>query len=171
MTRVPVLLGAIALFVVGCGRKAAVVAPELIHPKPPANLVATATRDGVQLRWSRPSQYTSGKRMRDLDGFIVERAQEQDGHLVFTEAATIHLEDRYRFQQERRMEWVDPGVTEGQRYLYRVIALTLDAYRSEPVGPVSIDYRRPAAKPSATDAKGTKSPRAPEPSPPAPPLP
>ena len=139
-----------ALLLAACGRRTTPVAPELVHPKPPADVVASATPGGVQLRWARPSQYTSGKRMRDLEGFIVERAADEGGHLIFAEVATIHLEDRYRFQQARRIEWLDANVSEGQRYFYRVVALTLDDYRSKPAGPVAIDFRRPTAtKPAA----------------------
>lgn len=133
---------------VACGRTGPVVAPELVHPKPPADVFATAMPDGVQLRWARPSQYTSGKRMRDLGSFIIERATDTGTTLEFTEIGTVTLEDRYRFQQDRRVEWLDTSATDGQRYAYRVVAVTLDDYHSEPAGPVSIDFRRPTAKPT-----------------------
>lgn len=138
---------ALCVAVAACGRKSLPIAPELVHPKPPADVIASATPGGVLLRWARPSQYTSGQRMRDLDGFVVERAQDVDGKIAFAEVSTIHLEDRYRFQQQRRVEWTDADVNDGQRYFYRVSALTLDGYRSEPAGPVSIDYNRADAKP------------------------
>ena len=147
MTRVQPWLGAVVVLALACGHRSSPVAPELIHPKPPADVVATAMPGGVQLRWARPTQYTSGKRMRDLDGFVVERAPDEGRAPVFAEVGTIHLDDRYRFQQTRRVEWLDADATDGQRYLYRVSALTLDGYRSAPAGPVSIDFRRPAAAP------------------------
>jgi hypothetical protein len=159
MTQARAWISAVAVIAVACGHRSAPVAPELIHPKPPANVVATAMPGGVQLRWARPTQYTSGKRMRDLDGFVVERAPDDGRGGVFAEIGTIHLEDRYRFQQTRRVEWLDAAATDGQRYLYRVLALTLDGYRSAPAGPVSIDFHRPAAPPPTTPKSTTGAPQ------------
>ena len=96
--------------------------------------------EGVRLTWLRPLQYSGGQRMHDLDRFLVERAPGKGAPATFTRVATVVLEDRFRFRKERRLDWVDRDAKPGERYLYRVIAVTRDGSRSPPAGPVAIQY-------------------------------
>ena len=131
------------VFVCGaCGHKNRPVAPELVRPEAPEQLAATATPEGVRLSWLRPLKYSGGQRMNDLGGFVIERAS---GDARFAKVGTVELEDQTRFRKERRIEWLDHDVRPGERYLYRVIAVTLDRYRSSPAGPVSVTFGRPPA--------------------------
>jgi hypothetical protein len=124
--------------VVACGLKNAPVPPELVRPLPPAKITATAVRGGVQLRWRRPTQYTGGGRMRDLDRFDIERAPGAAG--PFALAGTLTLADQQRFRQQRDLEWTDREVQPGATYAYRVIAHTVDGSRSVASPPVVIRY-------------------------------
>ena len=123
-----------------CGRKSLPVAPETVRPRAPATLAAASTPEGIRLTWLRPLLYTGGQRMHDLDRFLVERAPGEGAPSAFTRVATVVLEDRFRFRKERRLDWVDREVKAGERYLYRVIAVTRDGSRSVPAGPVAIRY-------------------------------
>ncbi len=120
-----------------CGRKGPPVAPELVQPEPPESLAAAATPAGVRLTWNRPDRYSGGKHMDDLGSFAIERAP-ADGGAAFTRIGTLELEDQQRFRKERHLEWVDHDAKPGVRYLYRVIAVTLDRYQSRPAGPVAV---------------------------------
>ena len=133
-----VLLAAFAA--VACGVKGRPLPPELVQPEAPTALVATSTADGVKLTWRRPTKYSGGKHMRDLGGFDIERAIGADG-IEFTRAGTVILDDQTRFRQERSMQWTDTSVAAGTTYRYRVIAYTIDDYRSAAAGPVVIEYR------------------------------
>jgi hypothetical protein len=135
MRRVAGIILATALACGACGQKNRPVAPELVRPEAPGELAATAVADGVKVSWLRPLRYSGGQRMNDLGGFTIERAS---GDANFVKAGTLQLEDQTRFRKERRLEWVDHEVQPGTRYLYRVIAVTLDGYRSAPAGPVSV---------------------------------
>lgn len=130
----------------GCGLKNDPVPPEMVRPTPPAKVAATATADGVELRWRRPTAYTGGGRMRDLRGFDVERAATADG--PFATVGTTTLEDQQRFRQERAMSWIDRGAERGRTYAYRVIAFTVDGSRSDPSPPVEIRYVPPRERPA-----------------------
>jgi hypothetical protein len=132
------LLGGV-LLLAACGRKSAPVAPELVRPGVAENLTAIATPEGVRLTWLRPERYSGGQRMNDLAGFLIERAP-GEGPAAFAPVHTLELEDQERFRRERRLEWTDPMVRPGERYLYRVIALTLDGDRSAPSGPVAVRF-------------------------------
>jgi hypothetical protein len=142
----------LALALAACGRRALPVAPELVEPEPVENLAAIATPEGVRLSWLRPTRYTGGARMNDLGGFEIERAPGEGTPPKFTKVGTLALEDQQRFRKERHLEWVDRDVRAGERYRYRVTAVTLDHSRSAPVGPVSVQYGGPPPSERAPDA-------------------
>jgi hypothetical protein len=131
------------VWLAACGHKARPTAPELVRPEAPGNVAAIVTPDGIRVSWLRPQKYTAGGRMNDLGGFTIERATAVgEGQTpVFRKVGTVTLDDQTRFRRERRLEWVDKDVTRGTRYLYRVIAVTLDGYHSAPGGPVAVSYR------------------------------
>ena len=137
------VVAGVVLVAVACGHKGGVVPPELVRPEPPTDLAASSTQDGVRVSWTRPTKYTGGQRMRDLGSFIVERTDAAASPPKFEHAATVELQDRTRFRQERRFQWVDQNVTPGQEYVYRVRARTLDGYESPWAGPAKVRFTRP----------------------------
>jgi hypothetical protein len=143
MIRVALAAGALAL-AAACGVKGRTFPPELVQPKPPTDLVGKSTVDGLRLMWKRPTSYSGGQRMRDLGGFDVERATGADG-IDFAKVATVEVNDQTRFRQERTIEWIDTSAEIGTTYRYRVVAYTLDGYRSAPAGPLTIARGPPPA--------------------------
>lgn len=132
MTRVArrgLLAAAALMALVACGRKSRPLAPELVQPLPPTGLTAAVQPEGVQLAWRRPTRTSGGRSLDDLDRFLVERAR-SDG--PFAIVHTLVVEDRERFRPASRFTWVDTAATAGERWRYRVVALTLDGYRSPP---------------------------------------
>ena len=144
-----VLLVAVA----ACGRKGAVVAPELIRPEPATDLSAVATPEGIRLTWVRPDRYQGGGRMHDLGRFVVQRAGADDAEIRFREVGRVELVDQDRIRPEHRLEWSDRDVAAGNRYLYRVIAVTVGGDRSIPAGPVSVRFGSPAETPAPAPAE------------------
>jgi hypothetical protein len=143
--KIATLLLCTAVASAACGHKNRPVAPELVRPEPPANLAAVSTPEGVRLTWLRPEKYSGGRRMNDLGGFVIERATvSEGGESHFDKVGTLALQDQNRFRKDRRLEWVDTTPQRGMRYAYRVIAFTLDGYRSAPVGPVSLLFGAPS---------------------------
>ena len=134
-------LAALLALTLACGQKGPPVPPQLVRPEPVSELGAMATPEGVRLTWGRPDHYTSGKSMKDLGGFTIERAPGDQGQ--FVRVGTVEVTDRTRFRKEHRFEWVDGTATAGTRYRYRVVAFTLDGYKSAPAGPVSVQYGKP----------------------------
>ena len=81
------------------------------------------------------------RRMNDLDGFVIQRATGTGAvSAAYAQVGKVTLTDQNRFRKERRLEWVDTAATPGERYFYRVIAVTLDGDRSIPAGPVSVQF-------------------------------
>jgi hypothetical protein len=129
-----------------CGRKSRPLAPELVRPEAPGDLSGISTPEGIRLSWLRPDHYSGGARMNDLGEFLIQRAPGEGVPPEFETVATLTLDDRFRFRQERRVTWTDPDVERGQRYLYRVVAVTLDNYRSAPAGPIAVRFGEPPAE-------------------------
>jgi hypothetical protein len=131
-----------------CGRKARPLPPELVRPEAPTELTAISTPEGIRLSWLRPQHYSGGGRMNDLGEFVIQRAPGDGAPPEFESVASLTLDDRFRFRPERRVTWTDQDVVHGRRYLYRVIAVTLDDYRSAPAGPIAIRFgEAPAEEP------------------------
>ena len=130
--------------VVACGVKSKPLAPELVQPTPPSSLVAKSLAEGVRLTWRRPTQYSGGKHMRDLAGFDVERTEGVDT-VAFTTVGTVDLTDQTRFQQEKSISWTDTSTVVGATYRYRIVARTLDRYRSVPSEAVTIEHHAGAS--------------------------
>jgi hypothetical protein len=153
------------LAAVACGVRSQPFPPELVQPQTPTSLVARSATDGIHLTWGRPTSYTGGKHMRDLAGFDIERATGVDT-LEFTHVGSVELTDQTRFQQERKVEWTDPSATTGTTYRYRIVAYTMDGYRSAPAGPVTIEHtpgtsaHAPPPPPSPAKGKAKKKARA-----------
>jgi hypothetical protein len=127
------------LAVAACGVRSRPLPPELVQPDPPTELVAKSAAEGVQLTWRRPTSYSGGRHMRDLAGFEIERATVPD--FDYAAVGTVTLTDQTRFQQDRAVTWTDATAAVGTAYRYRVIAVTLDRYRSVPSEPVTIEHR------------------------------
>ena len=147
MTRRHAMLLLLSTLAAACGRKTRLRPPEDVRPTAPDNIIAKAVPEGLLLSWSRPTEYTGGDRMRDLARFEVQRAVDRGGPLAYEMRTNFELTDRFRFQKAKRIEWTDTDVVEGQRYLYRVIAITADEDRSDPGGPIAVDYHRPPPAP------------------------
>lgn len=122
-------VGAFLLLLSACGHKTAIRPPSLVAPEAIGDLALNLEDQGVTLKWSRPQRYADGSEMDDLGGFVVLRAQ-RDGAQVqpFTRRALIPVEDRDRFQQEKKFSYTDEPLTAGTLYRYRVLAVTLDGY-------------------------------------------
>lgn len=155
------LLAALALLAaalpLGCGNKTALRPPGMIQPRPATSLAARSTPTGVALSWRRPVTYTGGGRMSDLGGFDIDRAPAGGGPEEYLRVGTMNLEDQERFRQDRSLEFTDTTAIPDMRYSYRVVAFTLDGYRSEPAF-VEALFSPSKAAPEKAKKKGAAAP-------------
>jgi hypothetical protein len=156
-TAVALVLAVLAL-APACGRKSRPLPPEEVQPEAPGDLTAIAVPEGVRLSFTRPTHYTGGGRMNDLGKLVVERAPGEGAAPKFEKVGEVVLEDRDRFRQERRLSWVDATATPGARYLYRVTAITIDRYKSQPAGPVAVRFGPAEEAPARTAPTPEKEP-------------
>ena len=142
-----VLLVLAAITLVACGRKTDIRPPELVAPRPVAEVAVASRPDGVAIRWSRPTQYVDGTSMEDLAGFVIERSRNNE---PFEELTRVPVTDQGRFQKVKRFEYLDTQVMPEGTYHYRIVAFTTDRYYSADSGAATITWIPP--QPSATPA-------------------
>lgn len=157
--------------VAGCGVKSAPIPPEAARPEQILDLEALPERHGIQLTWTRPQKYASGQSMKDLSGFTVMRATDQDQYQPIVE---VPVTDQERIQVVTRFSYTDNTVESGHDYRYEVVAYTTGGYKSLPSNEAALHYvRTPPPLPGAqgNPAPGTAPPFTPmlENHPPAPP--
>lgn len=120
---------ALALGVFGCGVKSTPLPPELVRPEQILDLHAQRVRRGVELTWSRPRRYVSGKHLSDLGDFIIMRSANFG---PMTQLAEIRVTDQERFRVQSKFEFLDTHVEPDRFYRYQVVSRTLDDYQSLP---------------------------------------
>jgi hypothetical protein len=130
---------------IGCGRKGSPRPPQWVVPNSPEPVLVEDTDRGVRILWKRPRAYADGSSLDDLGSFEIERACEPD--TTFRTIGVVRLLDRDRFRKEREFSVIDLDVPKDAPCRYRVVAVTIDEYRSDPAE--SPPILRGAAPPAA----------------------
>ena len=115
---------------VGCGKVGPPRLPELAVPLEPAPVQVRNRSSGFEISFRRPRAYLDGVDLYDLGSFEVSRSCEPNPG--FVPVADIPVVDHERFQKQSRVTLVDFDPQPGQVCIYRVVAVTLDDYRSAP---------------------------------------
>jgi hypothetical protein len=129
-----------------CGRKTMPKPPQLVAPKAVQELSLSTQKNGILVRWSRPTEYVDGTGMEDLGGFVVERNRYNS---PFSEIARIPVTDQGRFQKAKRFDHLDTQLLPGATYHYRVVAFTTDGYFSSPSDAAEITWNGASASPGS----------------------
>lgn len=150
---ITLLLLVTALSLSGCGRKGNPVIPGSIAPETVSGLTARPTPGKVSLAWSMPTKTTEGKRLLNLEMFIVQRGEVPEGTkpddcaCAYKTVATIDVEAPQPARiTEGKVLFDDVKVNNDQTYAYRVIAVNKYDRESKPAGPV---VARPSVPPAA----------------------
>jgi hypothetical protein len=142
-----VLLSILGVTIIGCGRYAPVIAPELTAPNVVKYQPFVPNSKGVSLTWIAPQQDRQGKKLKKLDGFRIYRREipmnrqarnDYDNEFkVIGVVADTTVAERVRRQKEQRavlksgrqvrlsqedlsVSFLDANVTTGSLYLYKV---------------------------------------------------
>jgi hypothetical protein len=143
-TVIMVAMGASALLT-GCGVKSAPIAPEYAAPARILDLRAESAIGGIKLTWSRPTAYVGGHAMRDLAGFVLNRA---DGDGPMTALVKFPVTDQERFQVEEEFSYLDGETQTGRRYRYAIIAEAEGGYYGAASNEVDITRTKPSPPPN-----------------------
>ena len=118
---VAVVLAVAALATPGCGVRTAPRPPVDTQARPPGKFIARTVDESVELNWSRPTESSDGRLLRDLIGFLVER--ESQAVKTFEVIADIPVEDTYRIRPQQNFAFIDSNPPTGPlRYRVRAYA-------------------------------------------------
>lgn len=137
------LAAVLALVALSCGKVGAPRLPQLAVPLAPEPVEVRNVADGIEVTFRRPRAYLDGVSLEDLGSFEVTRSCEHaPGEIP---VANIPVVDHGRFQKQSRLTFTDFDPQPGQVCTYRVVAITLDDYRSAPADSPPIRREIPPA--------------------------
>lgn len=130
----------------GCGRKSAPRAPDLVMPVAISDLKLVLQDRSIRLGWSHPRKALDGRRLTDLEAFVVYRkstaADCPDCRAAYGERAVLNVEDEGRFFKQSDYGFTDTELRTGTVYRYRVRVRLSDGSLSRPSNEVSIVWQR-----------------------------
>ena len=136
--------------ILACGKVGPPRIPQLAIPEAPEPIRVQSVDQGLEVTFRRPLAYLDGVPLDDLGSFEITRACEPGDN--FVAVADIPVIDRQRFEKQGTITLVDSDVAIDQICTYRIVAITLDDYRSAPA--LSAPTRRnPPAEPGPTQPK------------------
>jgi hypothetical protein len=142
MKRFFVLALILAVAGMGCGKKGAPRAPELVTPKTITNLAARSGPNSIILTWNRPTEYVDGSSLKDLASFVIFRKEVSqscpDCPVPYRQLTTVYVEDRDKFAQQKQYRYDDQEVRPKAIYRYRVSSQLLDGSLSAPSNEIEI---------------------------------
>lgn len=142
MKRFFVLALILAAAGLGCGKKGAPRAPELVTPKTITNLAARSGPNSIILTWNRPTEYVDGSSLKDLASFVIFRKEVSqscpDCPVPYRQLTTVYVEDRDKFAQQKQYRYDDQEVRPKAIYRYRVSSQLLDGSLSAPSNEIEI---------------------------------
>jgi len=138
----------VASAIASCGRVGNPRPPQYVIPRSPESVSVRNVAAGFELTFPRPREYVDGVALDDLGSFELWRSCEPDPG--FVQIADVPVLDRDRFQKQRSFTLTDFDVRVGQVCVYRVVAVTLDDYRSPPADSAPIRREMPPPEPSPT---------------------
>lgn len=136
----------------GCGRYTVPLPPEHLSPAAVEFQEITAAEAGITLNWLAPTKDNRGKRLDELNGYVVYRkelnnaASAVDPAVPFSEVQRVDDSSIARLEKkkeeavragtpvrrvslsgdERRVSVTDVSVTPGHTYLYKVVPFSFD---------------------------------------------
>jgi hypothetical protein len=123
-----------ALGALGCGMKTRPLPPSQAIPVAITDLRAQPESEGIRLTFSRPEKYLGGNPMRDLNHFVIMRAEDGGKLVPFVEAP---VPDRERLQKPKTLSYLDRDTLMNRTYRYVIISVTDDGDKSYPSNEVS----------------------------------
>jgi hypothetical protein len=144
---IPLLYLVGLLAAASCGRVGPIRPPELVSPKPPAELSVMNAAEGLQIRFRRPTETVDGMDMPDLA--YLELWRTCLPNLPRQRIAKFPVVDRGTMRKPKWSEITDRQPAEGNTCSYEVVAETWDGYRSEPIRTLPILRKIPTSAPSA----------------------
>ncbi|MCJ7641432.1 MAG: hypothetical protein MUO29_05995 [Desulfobacterales bacterium] len=150
-----ILLGAILLLALGCGRKADPVPWETVVPKRIVDLRGVTREGRLILEWTAPKENTDKSPLADLAEFKVLRS---DGILIGEECRGCSEKPKVVYEMKvdsaeeakgKKMSVVFEDLEPQKVYVYTVVSINRRGHPGSPSNPVEIYWDEPLQPPGA----------------------
>jgi predicted small lipoprotein YifL len=131
-------LALLIVFAGGCARRGPLRAPEEVRPAPVQDLRARTLDGQVELVWSRPQRSETGRKVEEIETFVIERQCPGAGQSDFSLLTTIGTGERRRIRKVTSYRYRHDLARELLPCRYRVVSKTYDGYVSQPSNVVEI---------------------------------
>ncbi|HIJ81678.1 MAG TPA: hypothetical protein HPP76_08220 [Desulfuromonadales bacterium] len=131
-----VFMAVVAAFALAaCGRRGALIYPDLLVPAAPSSVAVGQSGAGLRLQFTLPKQDRAGRKLMDMTGVIIsKRASDPGGFQCpacdsdFKPFATLYLDALPQgvLRSGDRLLVMDGDVSSGKSYAYRIVPVTKD---------------------------------------------
>ncbi len=165
--RVAMILGVCLFLVCGCGKRGALIYPDMLLPAAPAAVTARQSGAAVKLSFNLPAKDRAGRGLKGLSGIKVFRREAETGQGPACNACTadfallkqlyLDVPDSAVQRFGDLMVVMDSSVREGVDYTYRVVPVTRDSVDGAASEQITVGLVKPPpppklkASPAATE--------------------
>lgn len=141
-----------------CGRKGALIYPDMLVPASPAAVTAQQSGSSVKLQFTLPDKDQAGRPVTGVSGVKISRMVSEAGQKDVCRSCladylllrTLYLDplptDTQRFGS--RLIMLDSDVREGNLYSYRIVPFTADGVNGASSAPAAAQVGAPAPAPA-----------------------
>ena len=144
------LLIMISLLLTACGKKGALIYPDMLVPAPPASFRAMQTGDNIKISFGIPDKDRAGRKVKDIAGVKIFKLESPSGQSPacrdctgYTLFKTFYSEipgDVQRYGSLAVM--LDGNVVQGRGYTYKVVAFTKEGVNGEAAVPQHVTMQQ-----------------------------
>lgn len=148
------LLVALSLMAAACGRRGALLYPDMLIPAAPASVTAQQSGSVVKLQFALPDKDRAGRAVRGVSGVKISRRAAETGQkdvcrscmADYTLFSTIYLDHLPGTTQRfgSRLVVLDGDVGAGNSYSYSIVPFTADGVDGSPSAPAEVRVASPA---------------------------
>lgn len=152
-----VILAVWLLLLSGCGKRGALIYPDMLVPAAPEALSATQSGNEIRLAFTLPGKDRAGRSLKDLAGVKVLRREAAAGQsepcnacstdFILFKQLYLEVADSMIQRSGSIVILFDSSVHEGSSYTYRIIPFTRDALDGAVSEPVTARFVAPLPAP------------------------
>lgn len=136
----------LALSLTACGKKGALIYPDMLLPAAPAATSVSQIGSGVKLQFVLPASDRGGRRLHDLAGVKINKRKGMSDEVLFLKLYLDQLPDSVQ-RYGNRLFMFDSAVDTGKSYSYRVVPFTKGELDGSASPPASVLLVQPTLPP------------------------
>lgn len=150
-----ILFISVSLLLTGCGKKGALIYPDMLVPAPPSPLKVIQSGDNIKISFAIPEKDLAGRKMKDIAGVKMFKLELPSGQYPacpdcagFTLFKVFYPEIADETQRYGSLAVVlDGGVVQGRGYSYKAAAFTREGLEGKAAVSQHITMQKPSQPP------------------------